>query len=34
MLDSALDAIVTIDHDGNIAEFNASAERIFGYARG
>src|SRR5579862_1792003 len=33
MLDSALDAIVTIDHDGSVVEFNASAERIFGYPR-
>ncbi len=29
----ALDAIVTIDHEGNFVEFNPAAERIFGYAR-
>ncbi len=34
MLDSALDAIVTIDHQGRITEFNAAAERIFGHVRG
>ena len=33
MLDSALDAVVTIDHEGRVLEFNASAERTFGYAR-
>ncbi len=29
----ALDAIVTIDHEGNFVEFNPAAERIFGHAR-
>ncbi|MBL7950813.1 MAG: PAS domain S-box protein [Flavobacteriales bacterium] len=33
MLATALDAIITIDHEGRIVEFNASAERIFGHAR-
>jgi PAS domain S-box-containing protein len=33
ILDSALDAIVTIDHEGRILELNPAAERIFGLAR-
>ncbi|HTW71852.1 MAG TPA: PAS domain S-box protein [Acetobacteraceae bacterium] len=33
ILDSALDCIVTIDHEGNITEFNPAAERTFGYRR-
>ena len=33
ILESALDAIITIDHDGNVIEFNPAAERTFGYAR-
>ncbi len=33
MLDAALDAVVSIDRDGAIVEFNAAAERIFGYTR-
>jgi len=33
LLESALDAIVTIDADHRIVEFNPSAERIFGYPR-
>ena len=32
MLESAIDAVVAIDHRGIITEFNPSAERIFGYA--
>jgi PAS domain S-box-containing protein len=34
ILDSALDCIVTIDHEGCITEFNPAAERTFGYRRG
>jgi PAS domain S-box-containing protein len=33
ILDSALDSIVTIDHEGHITEFNPAAERTFGYRR-
>ena len=33
ILDSALDCIVTIDHEGCITEFNPAAERTFGYRR-
>jgi PAS domain S-box-containing protein len=33
ILDSALDCIVTIDHEGRIIEFNPAAERAFGYRR-
>jgi PAS domain S-box-containing protein len=33
ILDSALDCIVTMDHDGRISEFNPAAERTFGYRR-
>jgi PAS domain S-box-containing protein len=33
MLDTALDAIITMDHEGRIVEFNTAAERIFGYPR-
>ena len=33
-LDSALDAIVTIDHTGHIEEFNPAAERTFGWRKG
>ena len=32
LLDAAVDAIVIIDHAGNVEEFNRGAERIFGYA--
>jgi PAS domain S-box-containing protein len=33
VLETALDAIVVIDDDGNVIEFNPAAERMFGYAR-
>lgn len=33
ILRSALDAIVMIDHESKLVEFNPAAERIFGYAR-
>jgi PAS domain S-box-containing protein len=33
VLDSALDCIVTIDHESSITEFNPAAERTFGYRR-
>jgi PAS domain S-box-containing protein len=33
ILDSALDCILTIDHEGRITEFNPAAERTFGYRR-
>jgi PAS domain S-box-containing protein len=33
ILDSSLDCIVAIDHQGRITEFNPAAERIFGYDR-
>jgi PAS domain S-box-containing protein len=33
ILDSALDCIVAMDHDGRITEFNPAAERTFGYRR-
>ena len=32
-LDAALDAIVGMNHDGEIIEFNRAAERLFGYRR-
>jgi PAS domain S-box-containing protein len=33
IVESALDAIVTMNHHGRIVEFNPAAERIFGYRR-
>ena len=33
ILDSVLDCIVTIDADGRVIEFNAAAERTFGYTK-
>ena len=31
MLEASLDCIVSMDHRGNVVEFNAAAERTFGY---
>jgi len=33
ILESALDAIMSIDHEGRIQEWNPAAEKIFGYRR-
>lgn len=33
ILESALDAIISMDADGRVIEFNPAAERIFGYSR-
>lgn len=33
VLESALDCIITIDHEGRVIEFNPAAERTFGYRR-
>jgi PAS domain S-box-containing protein len=33
IVDSALDCIITIDHEGKVLEFNPAAERTFGYRR-
>jgi len=33
VLQTALDAIINIDHEGNIIDFNPAAERMFGYRR-
>jgi PAS domain S-box-containing protein len=33
ILEAALDAIITMDHEGTIVEFNPAAERVFGFAR-
>ena len=33
ILDTALDGIITIDHEGKLVEFNPAAERTFGYRR-
>jgi diguanylate cyclase (GGDEF)-like protein/PAS domain S-box-containing protein/excisionase family DNA binding protein len=34
LIETALDAIITINHVGRIVAFNPAAERIFGYRRG
>jgi PAS domain S-box-containing protein len=33
VLETSLDAIITIDHHGNVLDFNPAAERLFGYTR-
>ena len=33
MLESALDCVIAMDHEGNVIEFNPAAERTFGYRR-
>jgi PAS domain S-box-containing protein len=33
ILESAIDAIITVDHEGRIRDFNPAAERMFGHAR-
>jgi PAS domain S-box-containing protein len=33
ILESSLDAIVTMDHQGKVVDWNVAAERLFGYAR-
>src|SRR5262245_61117975 len=33
ILEAALDCIVTIDHQGNVLDWNPAAERTFGYTR-
>jgi PAS domain S-box-containing protein len=33
VLESALDAIVAMDHEGKVVEFNPAAEQVFGYRR-
>ena len=33
MLESALDAIISIDHEAKVQEWNPAAERMFGYGR-
>ena len=34
LLTTTVDGVITVDRDGKIHEFNASAERIFGWTRG
>ena len=33
VLESALDCVITMNHEGRIVEFNPAAERTFGYRR-
>ena len=34
VFDTALDALILMDHEGHVTEFNPAAERIFQYSRG
>src|SRR2546423_902772 len=34
VLESALDCVITMNHEGRIVEFNRAAEETFGYRRG
>ena len=33
ILETALDCVITMDHEGNVVEFNTAAEGTFGYSR-
>ena len=33
IVESALDSVIVMDHDGNVTEFNPAAEKTFGYSR-
>jgi PAS domain S-box-containing protein len=33
VVDAALDAIVAVDHEGKVSDFNRAAEKMFGYSR-
>lgn len=33
IIETALDAVITMNHEGNIYEFNEAAEKLFGYPR-
>ena len=33
ILESAMDCVITINHEGNVVEFNPAAEETFGYSR-
>jgi PAS domain S-box-containing protein len=33
LLESALDCVIAIDHEGRVLEFNPAAERTFGYSK-
>jgi PAS domain-containing protein len=34
ILDAALDAVITIDHEGRVLDFNRAAEETLGYRSG